>query len=66
MPRGTFYVWFDCGKSSMDFTKEMIDKGIIVTPGTGFGGEDGYIRMAVTRNIDSIQEALRRMGKRND
>ena len=50
----------------MDFTKEMIDKGIIVTPGTGFGGEDGYIRMAVTRNIDSIKEALRRMGKRND
>ncbi len=66
MPKGTFYVWFDCGKSSMDFTKEMIDKGIIVTPGTGFGGEDGYIRMAVTRNIDSIQEALRRMGKKND
>ncbi|MBQ5448316.1 MAG: aminotransferase class I/II-fold pyridoxal phosphate-dependent enzyme, partial [Candidatus Methanomethylophilus sp.] len=66
MPKGTFYVWFDCGKSSMDFTKEMIDKGIIVTPGTGFGGEDGYIRMAVTRNIDSIQEALRRMGKKNN
>ena len=66
MPKGTFYVWFDCGKSSMDFTKEMIDRGIIVTPGTGFGGEDGYIRMAVTRNIDSIKEALRRMGKRND
>ena len=66
MPKGTFYVWVDCGKSSMDFTKEMIDKGIIVTPGTGFGGEDGYIRMAVTRNIDSIKEALRRMGKRND
>ena len=66
MPKGTFYVWFDCGKPSLDFTKEMIDKGIIVTPGTGFGGEDGYIRMAVTRNVDSIQEALRRMGKRND
>ncbi|MCQ2079306.1 MAG: aminotransferase class I/II-fold pyridoxal phosphate-dependent enzyme [archaeon] len=66
MPKGTFYVWFDCGKSSMEFTKEMIDKGIIVTPGTGFGGEDGYIRMAVTRNIDAIQEALRRMGKKND
>ena len=66
MPKGTFYVWFDCGKSSMDFTKELIDKGIIVTPGTGFGGEDGYIRMAVTRNIDSIREALRRMGKKNN
>ena len=66
MPKGTFYVWFDCGKTSMEFTQEMIDKGVIVTPGTGFGGEDGYIRMAVTKPVDQIQEALRRMGKRND
>ena len=50
----------------MEFTQEMIDKGVIVTPGTGFGGEDGYIRMAVTKPVDQIQEALRRMGKRND
>ena len=66
MPKGTFDVWFDCGKTSMEFTQEMIDKGVIVTPGTGFGGEDGYIRMAVTKPVDQIQEALRRMGKRND
>ncbi|MDD3233064.1 MAG: aminotransferase class I/II-fold pyridoxal phosphate-dependent enzyme, partial [Candidatus Methanomethylophilus sp.] len=67
LPRGTFYVWFNCGKSSMDFTKEMIDKGIIVTPGSGFGeSADGYIRMAVTKPVDQIQEALRRMGKKND
>lgn len=67
MPRGTFYVWFDCGKTSMEFTQEMIDKGIIVTPGTGFGGScEGYIRMAVTKPVDQIQEALRRMGKKND
>ncbi|WP_400233994.1 aminotransferase class I/II-fold pyridoxal phosphate-dependent enzyme [Methanomethylophilus alvi] len=67
MPKGTFYVWFDCGKTSMEFTQEMIDKGVIVTPGTGFGGAcEGYIRMAVTKPVDQIQEALRRMGKRND
>lgn len=67
MPKGTFYVWFDCGKTSMEFTQEMIDKGVIVTPGTGFGGAcEGYIRMAVTKPVDQIQEALKRMGKRND
>lgn len=67
MPRGTFYVWFNCGKPSMDFTKEMIDKGVIVTPGSGFGDSaDGYIRIAVTKPVDRIQEALRRMGKKND
>ncbi len=67
MPKGTFYVWFDCGKTSMEFTQEMIDKGVIVTPGTGFGGScEGYIRMAVTKPVDQIQEALRRMGRKND
>lgn len=67
MPKGTFYVWFDCGKTSMEFTQEMIDKGIIVTPGSGFGeSADGYIRMAVTKPVDRIQEALKRMGKKND
>ncbi len=67
MPKGTFYVWFDCGKTSMEFTQEMINKGVIVTPGTGFGGAcEGYIRMAVTKPVDQIQEALRKMGKKND
>lgn len=67
MPKGTFYVWFNCGETSIDFTKKMIDKGVIVTPGTGFGENmEGYIRMAVTKPVDQIQEALRRMGKVND
>ncbi|AGI48380.1 Aspartate/tyrosine/aromatic aminotransferase [Thermoplasmatales archaeon BRNA1] len=67
MPKGTFYVWFDCGKDSGEFTQEMIRKGVIVTPGDGFGEAGaGYIRMAVTRSKDRIAEALRRMGKKND
>lgn len=67
MPKGTFYVWFDCGKTSMEFTQEMIGRGVIVTPGTGFGETcEGYIRMAVTKPADQIQAALKRMGKKND
>ena len=66
MPKGTFYVWFNCGRNSGDFTKDMIDKGVIVTPGTGFGSEEGYIRMAATKPIDQIEIALKRMGKKND
>lgn len=66
MPKGTFYVWFNCGKDDGEFTKEMIDRGVIVTPGSGFGGEKGYIRMAATKPIDQIQIALKRMGKKND
>jgi LL-diaminopimelate aminotransferase len=62
MPKGTFYVWFDCGIPSFDFTEKMIDLGIVVTPGSGFGeSADGYIRMTVTEPVERINEALARM-----
>ena len=62
MPKGTFYVWFNCGMSSFDFTKKMVDLGVIVTPGSGFGeSADGYIRMTVTEPVERIKIALERM-----
>ena len=62
MPKGTFYVWFDCGMSSAEFTQKMIDIGVIVTPGSGFGeSADGYIRMTVTEPVERIKIALERM-----
>ena len=62
MPRGTFYVWFNCGKSDDKFTEEMLDLGIIVTPGSGFGeSAKGYVRMTVTEPVERIEEALSRM-----
>ena len=62
MPNGTFYVWFDCGMPSDEFTEKMIDIGIIVTPGPGFGeSAQGYIRMTVTEPVERIKEALTRM-----
>jgi LL-diaminopimelate aminotransferase len=63
----TFYVWTkvpQAGISSKDFSISLLnDKGIIVTPGSGFGeyGE-GYIRFSLTLNEDRIKEALLRMG----
>lgn len=62
MPQGTFYVWFNCGMSSFEFTQKMVDLGIIVTPGSGFGeSAEGYIRMTVTEPVERIREALARM-----
>lgn len=62
MPKGTFYVWFNCGMSSEKFTEKMVDLGIIVTPGSGFGeSAEGYIRMTVTEPVERIKEALARM-----
>ncbi|MFA6951545.1 MAG: aminotransferase class I/II-fold pyridoxal phosphate-dependent enzyme [Candidatus Methanomethylophilaceae archaeon] len=62
MPKGTFYIWFNCGMSSFEFTEKMVDLGIVVTPGSGFGASaDGYIRMTVTEPVERIKEALERM-----
>lgn len=65
MPMGTFYVWFDCKlKTSIEFTEKMLDLGIVVTPGSGFGeSAEGYVRMTVTQSVPRIKEALARMKK---
>ncbi|GAG76516.1 unnamed protein product [marine sediment metagenome] len=46
----------------MDFVKKLIDVGVILTPGTGFGkfGE-GFVRFALTQPVDKIREALERI-----
>ncbi|MBQ7404917.1 MAG: aminotransferase class I/II-fold pyridoxal phosphate-dependent enzyme [Candidatus Methanomethylophilaceae archaeon] len=62
MPKGTFYVWFDCREPSFEFTQKMADLGVIVTPGSGFGeSAEGYIRMTVTEPVERIRIALERM-----
>lgn len=66
-PKATFYVWTRIPKgrtSSMNFVKELINVGVIVTPGIGFGqyGE-GFVRFALTQQIERIKEALERINK---
>lgn len=64
MPKGTFYVWFDCGMPSMKFTEKLIDCGVVVTPGSGFGKSvDSYTRIAATQPLDRIREAFERIEK---
>jgi LL-diaminopimelate aminotransferase len=48
----------------MEFVKKLIDVGVILTPGIGFGkyGE-GYVRFALTQPITKIKEALERIAK---
>ncbi len=62
MPKATFYVWFDCGMESMKFTEKMLEHGIVVTPGVGFGESgEGFVRIALTQPRERIEEALERM-----
>jgi len=66
-PQATFYVWTPIPEnetSSMEFVKKLINVGVILTPGEGFGeyGE-GYVRFALTQPIDKIKEAIERIEK---
>lgn len=62
----TFYLWVrnPAGKTSADTAADFLDKGIVVTPGNGFGkmGE-GYFRIALTVREEKIREALSRIPK---
>jgi len=66
-PKATFYIWTQIPEgeeNSMDFTKKLINVGVIVTPGIGFGiyGER-FVRFALTQSVERIKEALERIEK---
>lgn len=62
----TFYLWIECPKnlSSMEMAEKCLEKGVVLTPGVGFGkyGE-GFVRAALTVSEEKIEEACERMKK---
>ncbi len=66
-PRATFYVWVEVpqGFNSTSFSGLLLDKcGIVCTPGIGFGSYgDGYVRMALTVDIENINKLLERLNQ---
>ncbi len=61
-PNVTFYVWVDCKGDSVAFATKLLDAGVAVTPGIGFGGHgEGYVRMALTQPLERIKEACTRI-----
>jgi LL-diaminopimelate aminotransferase len=61
-PKATFYVWVNCKGDSMKFATKLLDAGVAVTPGVGFGkyGE-GYARITFTQPKERIIEACNRI-----
>jgi len=61
-PKATFYVWVNCKGDSMKFASKLLDVGVAVTPGVGFGkyGE-GYARVTFTQPKERIIEACNRL-----
>jgi LL-diaminopimelate aminotransferase len=61
-PKATFYVWLNCKGSSMDFATKLLDVGVAVTPGVGFGPHgEGFVRMTFTQPMERIKEACERI-----
>jgi LL-diaminopimelate aminotransferase len=63
-PKATFYLWFKVEGGSIDFADRMLDAGVVVTPGIGFGSHgEGYVRIALTQKEERLKEAADRMEK---
>jgi LL-diaminopimelate aminotransferase len=61
-PKATFYVWVNCKGDSMKFAAKLLDAGVVVTPGVGFGRHgEGYARMTFTQPKERIAEACKRI-----
>jgi LL-diaminopimelate aminotransferase len=60
--KATFYVWVNCKCDSTKFVAKLLDVGVAVTPGDGFGkyGE-GYVRITFTQPMERIVEACNRI-----
>lgn len=63
--KATFYIWIPtpAGMTSEEFATLMLEKAhVVVPPGIGYGkcGE-GYIRIALTKDVETIKKALQRM-----
>src|SRR3972149_1948605 len=62
-PKATFYVWVDCKFSSMEFAMKLLNVGVAVTPGVGFGKQgESYVRFSLTQPKERIEEACKRIG----
>lgn len=64
-PEATFYVWAGVpkGYDSMGVVAKLIDEAAVVcVPGSGFGRQgEGYVRFAMTVDVERIRQALGRM-----
>jgi LL-diaminopimelate aminotransferase len=66
MPQATFYVWCPTpkGVTSKEFASRLLrEAGIVVTPGSGYEGGEGYVRFALTVSKERMKEAVVRIKK---
>jgi LL-diaminopimelate aminotransferase len=63
-PRASFYLWISVpkGYTSTQLATKLLERGVVVTPGNGFGEPgEGYFRIALTQRKERLEEALGRI-----
>jgi len=63
-PKASFYLWIKTpkGYSSAQLATRLLEKGVVVTPGNGFGEPgEGYFRIALTQKKARLEEAMQRI-----
>ena len=63
-PKASFYLWIKVppGYSSAQLATRLLEKGVVVTPGNGFGEPgEGYFRIALTQKKERLEEAMQRI-----
>jgi LL-diaminopimelate aminotransferase len=67
-PEATFYVWTKAPKGikSQDYVLDLIkNKGVVATPGTGFGpAGEGYVRFTLCSDISVLKQVADILGGR--
>jgi LL-diaminopimelate aminotransferase len=63
-PKASFYLWIRTpkGYGSAELATRLLEKGVVVTPGNGFGEPgEGYFRIALTQKKERLEEAMQRI-----
>jgi acetylornithine aminotransferase len=57
----TLYLWVrvPAGATSESYALALLERGIVVAPGTAFGAGEGYVRVALVPELAECEEALR-------
>ena len=60
----TFYLWLHVGGSSEEFAKRLLERGIVVAPGSFFGDAgEGYVRVALVPTLAECERAAAILGE---
>lgn len=65
-PKASLYVWVRApeGYTSVAFANSLLDLGVVVTPGVGYGKNgEGYVRLSLTIPDDALQKGLKRLAE---